>query len=281
MYTMSMPTDRTRDFCQWEYSRPKLVHSSALRQETFLFHILRSEGISSRVFDILKKIQKIVGEFNTVWGIKKGDQGISLELYFYDYSRSELSLDPNRLLNETTGHPLIGKIPPRDCYFMWSVELNLATASFSDKIDIYSSAAGGTISAGVCYSVCNEGIQLKNLYSFFENPRDQQAIYDHLSSCPRLSSSVATCSFIKPGFMDEQVYVHSTKRHGDAIYYSRVTVRAAIQALATFSIGEPFHQTFKAFESMLDHHFFDVGLDLTYCYSSDSIVSRIGIYGIL
>lgn len=277
----SKPSDPARDFCQWVYARPHQVKRDSLRQDAFLLSVLERAAVPMDVYANLAQITSVVGPFNTVWGIKSDGTDLILELYFYDYTREEKKFSPVEVLPHLELSPIASKIPPRSTYFMWSVEMNLKTAAVADQIDVYASGVGGTISAGICYSVGREGIQLKNLYSFFESRNDVQLILEALASSPRLSGAVQQCEFLRPGFMSEEVFVYSQKQQTDAIYFSRVSVASAIKAIKLWKRADLFRETFGLLQENICHHLFDVGIDVVPCTEHGANVQRVGIYGIM
>ncbi len=281
MTLLSRPSDPNRDFCQWPYEPWTAPTPDGLRQEAILNHALKLLDTSGKTQKIIKDIQQQVGQFNTVWGLKSQGDRASIELYFYDYERDKRRInyteiknampeffDPELHINED--------IP----FFMWSMEINPQAPDRISEIDIYCNGAGGTISGGECFTLSKSGCEFKNLYSFFEIPRDAQIAVETLTSGPRLAGLAAFPAQIYPGASQEEVYVVARKRHNDAVYLSRMPLHCTISILETVHFSKPILDFVKEQEKSLQHHRFDVGIDFIVGPEANMKITKSGLYGI-
>lgn len=277
------PSDPARDFCQWPYEYFRPPASGALRQEAILDHTLKVFDASGRVKTLIQKIQEKIGRFNTVWGIKSNQDHIGLELYFYDYARENRKFGPSDLNSVLDGYFNEGlKINERIPFFMWSLEIDLLQPHKIDQIDIYCNGAGGIISGGECFSVSQQGYELKNLYSFFEIPRDIQLAEEALISGPRFVQPISFPSCFAPGNSKEEVYVVARKRHNDAVYLSRMPLQPTIQTLERAAFNKKILDYLKHNEHLFSHYRFDVGIDFDVTPNRSTVaISKSGLYGLL
>lgn len=282
MNAASKPSDPARDFCQWPYERPRNLPKDAWRQEKILFDFLKARSCLSSVETILRRIQSIQGRFNTVWGLKSDGTTRSLELYFYDYDREARKFSSSDILNEA-GVNLASSLILDDTadYFMWSFELNLFEDVSINDIDIYCAGTGGTISGGTCFKVSEFGVELKNLYYFFDCANDQNAIKEQLAAGPRFKGWKKFPQSLSPGALDEEIYVVSVKRHLDSIYFSRVEIDRCASMMHKFGFFHDLAEYLISNQKHLNHHLFDIGIDYTADRDGSYITKKVAVYGIL
>lgn len=282
MTLLSRPSDPARDFCQWPYEPWATPTSGGLRQEAILDHALELFDTSGKTREIIELVQQKFGHFNTVWGLKSQATNISIELYFYDYERK------NRRITFTSIKDALTDVFETDLkvnenipFFMWSMEIDPQAPKRTREIDIYCNGAGGTISGGECFTVNKDGYEFKNLYYFFEVPRDAQLASETLTSGPRLAGLPALPAQFSPGASQEEVYVVARKRYNDAIYLSRMPLHGTIRTLEAADFNKPILDFVKEHEKVLRHHRFDVGIDFVVGSDSQTKITKSGLYGIL
>lgn len=281
MSYVQKPSDPARDFCQWPYERPKSPNENAWRQEKILFDYLNTHARSPSIETTLLKIQSIQGRFNTVWGLKSDGESSGLELYFYDYDRKDRKLGCKSILDKSglrQDETLL--IDDTLDYFMWSLELDLLQTRKIRDIDIYSAGTGGTVSAGICYRVSPLGMELKNLYYFFESKADIFAIREQIEASPRFKSWQLFPEILLPQSMHEEIYVVSTKRLLDSIYFSRVKLGKCISLMRELGFLSDLIEYLERYQSNFDHHLFDIGIDYVTDRSGEIIPKKMAIYGI-
>jgi len=280
MMYVQKPNDPARDFCQWPYKRPRSPAIGAWRQEKILFDFLDKHQCQTAVYDRLRHIQNINGRFNTVWGLKSDGNDYSLELYFYDYDRALRHLQPEEILSAAQIPVIAGSCPAKTLeYFMWSIELDLFTQKPAEDIDVYCNGTGGTLSGGICYTLCQNQLELKNLYYFFQSAPDRAKILDQLSASPHSLSVKSYPDSLLPGAMEEEIYVVAIKRRHASVYFSRAPLQHCIAQLRKHGFLTDLALYLDVNTSKLEHHLFDIGID--YRLENNKLkISRMAIFGI-
>ena len=282
MSTFTRPEDPSRDFCQWDYPRPSVIHSESIRQENILFNVARDLDRTKNTENLLRVIQKIAGNFNTVWGIKSSGTKCSIELYFYDYDRKFLSTNPRDILQTASQFLSINletKMPAAP-FFMWSMEIDPTGSNKITDIDLYFSGVGGTISSGECYTLTKSNYEFKNIYYFFESIRDQDIIYEALTSGPRLRNVIHLPSFLHPARTSEQIYVVARKRLNDGVYLSRLPLGKGVETLKRVNFDRRVLSFLQENSAALEHHLYDIGIDYKVEESGEIFIEKSAIYGI-
>lgn len=284
---LSRPSDPARDFCQWPYDQPQPPTSGALRQSAILFRALDLMPDGPALLPILQRIRAFWGRFNTVWGLKSAAGRLGIELYFYDYDRSDRKIRietfvkafpdlfaPPFMINDT--------IP----FFMCSVEFD-ATPDVEpgkrlplNSLDLYTDGVGGTISAGLCHAWDGTSLTLKNIYQFFDSRLHRTEITKAMAASAR-SSQIALPSELSPGAWQEEIFVFAQKRTSDCVYFSRIRMQAVLELCAHFGFSSDLLGYLKAEQSNLAHHLFDVGIDYTLSASGAPVPAKVGLYGLL
>lgn len=280
--TAARPGDPSRDFCQWPYDRPCPPGPAALRQSALLYEAVSLWPDGARILDLLARVKDHFGPFNTVWGLKTaGDGGaLDLELYFYDYDRSDRS---HSLREVARALPDLLPLPVQDLdavpFFMWSVEFR-AKGGAPAQIDIYTHGFGGTVSGGICHAWDGRDLSLKNLYHFFEAAEDGARIAATLASSARTARLMPGPDWLTPGAWGEQIFVFAQKRASDAVYLSRLATDATLALCKTTGFPAWLTAMMAAQCDALAHHLWDVGLDYVDDGGKAGLV-KAGLYGLL
>lgn len=277
----SKPSDPARDFCQWPYRRPHPITADSLRQESILWEAARQADSTGRLTRYLLDAQRVTGRFGIVWGIKWSGS-LSFELYFYDYARDLRKIGPKRIRDELPGvfdfpHSADESIP----FFMWSTEASADQGYRFANLELYCNGTGGSISGGICYSLSDGFLELKNLYYFFERGKDKNMILERLESSPNIVDCCRLPDFVNPAFAPGEIYVVSQKRRHDGIYLSRVPLRDTIDILERSLFSEELINYLQENFPRFQHHLFDIGLDFVKGSNSLLSVGRVALFGLL
>jgi len=206
------------------------------------------------------------GPFRTVWGVKHANGKLSWEFYFYDYARLSRRFDMAAFAGATRG--IIPVTAPfgadQTPYFMYSVELtaeHVNGAAAIDQIDIYIGNPGSTVSSGICYGVSARGTELRNFYFFFNARDHREDIRAKIAAGAFIPApDLKMDNFLWPE-MTAQTIVVANKRHGDALYFSRIPVAQLAHFQKTLDFPDPLQSYLAENQHRFAHLLFDVGYD--------------------
>ena len=287
--TVSLPgiewaesNDPCLDYCLWPYA-PRCNQSGKLRSINLLHDSCQQAG-AEQLVDICQAVREAIGDFQTVWGIKQSEKGLSWELYFYDYERLQRQVSVSRLIDVLS--PWLScdlNVNENSPYFMFSLDLESETGQGQrslDSINIYMGNAGSNVSSGLSYSLTADGLTFENLYSFFDARHEQDDILAKMACSAHLNlDSLEPGDVLWPELVDCQTIVVANKRLCEGIYFSRVTV----DQLLFFLRKTHFPAAHVAFvennRDRLDHLLFDVGFDYTMVEGTINI-TKSAYYGV-
>ncbi|MGI9335540.1 MAG: hypothetical protein ACR2RL_20525 [Gammaproteobacteria bacterium] len=258
------PDDRYVDFCLWEYT-PPASPAGKLRAVNLLNHSFQIAGARSAVPHVCRAIREALGSFRTVWGVKYTGGRLSWELYFYDYGRLERTVSVSRLV-EALGTLLACRLryDERHPYFMFSIDLDeahLLGGGALDEINIYIGNVGSDVSSGLCYALTDAGLELDNLYCFFD-AADHETIVAKLAcsahiELPRLDPG----ELLWPELLDCKTVVVANKKRCDGLYFSRIDVHQLVAFMRRVQMPHALRHFVDGHAAQLDHLLFDVGYD--------------------
>lgn len=271
------------DFCLWEYM-PVAPFEGKLRPASMLFHSLEVAGVDKRAFELVDAIRSGLGVSNTVWGVKKLGDEIAWEFYFYDYRRRERERSITRVLDILRAFtecrvPVNEDLP----YFMFSIDVDerlVAGSRGLNEIHMYIGNTGSTVSSGICYSLKEKGIQLENLYYFFDAKKQMKEIVGKASCSAYFDASRADVDQILwPELRDCKVIVVANKQKSDSVYFSRINVDQLVFFLKRMGYPRDICRFVEDRRSDLDHLLYDVGFDYR-TEGDDLVILKSGYYGL-
>ena len=283
---LSKPSDPFLDFCLWPYDPIDLRPGHHVKGSTLLLSLCQRLGMAREITDLAHAIVELVGEFQTVWGIKTDGERLGVEFYFYDYRLQDRVNGFEKVHSHLRSFfsaeiALSNDIP----YFMYSIELPMDAAGVArrmDEVDFYVGIPGGSLTAGACYRQTATQREFKNVYYFFDTATDASEIdrkFDMsvLGGHPKLSLADVFWAELKPATV-----VQAHKRTHESFYFSRITA----QGLHSFldRVLPPDHIVKAAvteFGSQIDHLYFDAGYDYTVDSSGTVLVEKSSFYGLL
>lgn len=259
------PDDPAFDYCLWPYDPPCPPAPGALQGSALLFQTFAHAGLSPRMLAVCDALQRRVGAFQTVWGVKHGPNGQSWEFYFYDYDRLLRGFGMGDFIAATQGL-LTVTAPPADGmpYFMFSVEINAAHLDGApiDQIDAYIGNPGSDVSSGICYGVSAAGIEMRNFYFFFDADRHHDEIREKILCNAHVPQrAVHLPAILWPEVRSAQTIVVANKRHCDALYFSRINIDDLIYCQERLGFPEPIRRFARENRDRFAHLMFDVGYD--------------------
>lgn len=279
---LSEPSDPMRDYCQWPYEAPVPAPPGALRSSALLYQSFAIAGQSEKMLAFTDAIAAAAGAFNTVFGVKFAEGRLSWEFYFYDYARTKRRFGTEDFLAAARPH-LTVTAPAADDrpYFMFSIEVDerhIDGGEPLDQIDLYIGSPGSEVSTGICYGLTQLGLEMRNIYFFFDAIRHAQDIREKLVENAHVPWSALRLPELLWPEMDARTIVVANKRRNDGIYFSRIGVDALIAFLERLSFPAEIVAFARANRTPLSHHLFDVGYDFSVDPSGQGIIPLKGSY---
>lgn len=241
---------------------PRGLHSVCV-----LRHYLRQRGWFEALWPVLEACQALLGPSMTVWGVK---EPASIELYFYNHGdRARMSV---ARLVAALHHlvPIDSQVRADQDYLMCSLELRGAS---TDGFRIY--VAGGPSSQtadGTSYRVQGRTLELENLY-WFHPPSQLDRIIRHLKRSVRTHGRAR--QLLPREYLDCHSVCYATKRHSDALYFSRLDTPTTALFLDRHWPGF-MAELFAEHAADFAHLAWDVGYDF-----SEGQPAKVGLYGFL
>jgi hypothetical protein len=270
-YVFTDPPERSNaddpylDYCLWDYEPPE-PGGGKLRSINLLLHSFEAAGADPRMADVTRAIRDGMKPFRTVWGVKQMNGKLSWEYYFYDYRRLERENSIPKLLKLVAPYFECGlRYNEERPYFMFSVDLDDALVTgtrMMDEINIYIGNIGSSVSSGICYSLTDRGLELDNLYYFFDAEKEMDSITSKIACSAHLDlPKIDIDTILWPEMADCQTIVVANKKNRDSIYFSRIRINQLIYFLERMNYPEKLVSYFTENRDALDHMLYDVGLD--------------------
>ena len=277
------PGDPYFNYCHWSYQPPK-PGVGTLRPSTLLFRAIAEMPHGEWVCETVRTIQRGIGDFRSVYGIKQIAGQWALEVYIYDYARQDRVVSIHRLVTACGGQLRLPKtVNPEIPYFMFSFDLTEQAAAnhgTMDSVHVYIGNPGSDVSSGIAYEFTRHCRQLENFYFFFDAQRHQKEIVDKLK-CSVFSESwsLPIEQLYRPELTNCHTICLANKRTCDTIYFSGIDVEQLLFFLNWQQYPADFVQFINERQSHLDHLRYDVGID--YIVNNGRVeFLKHGIYGV-
>jgi hypothetical protein len=278
-----MPSDaKYRNYCSWEYA-PLARGEGKLRPSALLYFAISRETHRDFLCDAIAEIQATHGLFDSVYGIKRVENRWKLEIYIYDYDRTQRRRSWTRLFGRDP-QVLKSSIEVRESvpYFMFSFDLDEKVASNDGRVDtahLYIGNPGSIVSSGIAYKQNASGLALENFYFFFDARSQQEEIRD------KMTESVfwdVDTERIKELLLDDLKHCDTiclaNKPQCDTAYFSGIDIQQLIRFCQWQQYPQSFLEFLLANKFQLDHLKYDVGVD--YCWEKGHLnCLKSGIYG--
>ena len=257
--------DPFRNYCHWPYD-PPASGSGKLRPSVLLYKAVNEMPHSAWVTNSLQAIQHGIGDFRSVYGIKRIADQWALEIYIYDYERQDRLVSIERLQEATDGLLRFPQIAdPRLPYFMFSFDLTENAARQNgvlDVVHIYIGNPGSQVSSGIAYEFSARGRQLENFYFFFDAQKQQKDIVDKLECSVYCDTwRISLDELYRPELRDCQTICLANKRTCDTIYFSGVNIDQLLFFLNWQQYPDDYIRFVEDRHHELDHLLYDVGVD--------------------
>lgn len=228
------PTTRYRDYILTDYE-PAGPTAGALHPVTVFRTLVRESGLYDIVWPVCSRVRKKLGPDQTVWAVKWGPGGPSVELYFYNFTRN----GPGNAASAQAISPCLPEprppLPhPRLPYFMCSVELGPWGAS-SWRVYL-GTGDRHRRQAGFSYRVDTNDLWMENHYWFYrsDDAQEREDALLRIRQSPR--AGVGRAALYPDELRDCHTICFAVKPRCDGLYYSRVTTE---QAANFFSRMDP------------------------------------------
>ena len=253
------------NYCHWPYE-PPASGTGKLRPDILLFKAVSEMPHAAWLTKTLQTIQRGLGDFRSVYGVKRINSEWALEIYIYDYERQGRVVSVERLEQATNG---LLKFPvtvdSRIPYFMFSFDLTEQAAQQNGALScvhIYIGNPGSQVSSGIAYEFSAEGRQLENFYFFFDAQKQQKDIVDKLECSVFCDTSrLSLDELYRPELRECQTICLANKRTCDTIYFSGVNIDQLLFFLNWQQYPDDYVRFVEERHHELDHLLYDVGVD--------------------
>ena len=276
------PGDPYFNYCSWPYVPPS-DGIGKLRPSALLFRAIAEMPHGAWVAEAVQAIRCGIGDFRSVYGIKRIAGQWALEVYIYDYERQNRIVSIERLAAACSGVLKFPKmVDPQIPYFMFSFDLTeqSAVSGQLESIHVYIGNPGSEVSSGIAYEFTQQGRQLENFYFFFDAQKHQHEIIDKLQ-CSVFSELWKTPieELYRSELRDCHTICLANKRTCDTIYFSGVDVNQLLFFLEWQQYPEEFTRFVRDNTGQLDHLLYDVGVDYRVEAGRIDFIKH-GIYGV-
>ena len=260
------------DYCHYEYFPDRNVRN-AMKSIELLFDSFKFANCNKSFFDLVDCIRRKLGPEQTVWGVKKSDELISWEFYFYNWEKKNPQITISNLLKICRPFFTSRIVPDENIsYFMFSIDISSDLLA-SRKLP------GVHVYAGDSYFLDETGMTLENQYNFYSPKKDiRKLVCDIKQSTIVDFSRIKLTSILWPELIDCYSICRSRKKKKDAIYYSRLNLQQFLFFLKKLNYPKEIIAFIERNRAKLGHLKFDIGFDYVMHGSTIEIVKS-GYYG--
>lgn len=277
------PGDPFFNYCYWPYEAPN-PGGGKFRPAVLLYPALSEMPHGGWILSVLQSIQRGIGSFRSVYGIKRHNSQWALEIYIYDYGRENRIVSIERLQSGCGATLVFPKtVNPGIPYFMFSFDLTELAAAKNghlDSVHVYIGNPGSDVSSGIAYEFTDTSRQLENFYFFFDAHRHQLEIVDKLK-CSVFSEAwqFPLQQLYRAELRECHTICLANKRTCDTIYFSGCHIDQLLDFLNWQLYPDDYIRFVSENRSQLDHLLFDVGVDYRVDNGQVTFLKS-GIYGV-
>lgn len=283
---------RFRDYVLTDYE-PLADPAGRLHSSTLLRYFSRVHRLEA-LAPLLARVRELVGEDETVWGVKYWAEPPSLvfdhagiELYFYNRDRNRAG-NPKSVARLTEGlRPLLrteGSAPEHLPYLMCSIELDarVLASGRSEGFRVY--VPGDRRKQGydgVSYLARSTRLERENLYQFYRAEGEAAEFRARLAESVHARSDDVRRALAPQELVSCFTLCFAQKRWSDAVYFSRIDTDRLLRFLSQRMPG-PLAGVVQREAAQLAHLRWDVGIDFASTDGGRSThVTKAGFYGLL
>lgn len=275
--------DPALSYCLWAYPPPAAAEDK-FRSVNLLFHSFAQAGMDARAYDIVEALREGIGNFRTVYGVKRVGKKIAWEFYFYDYKRHAREVSAARVLEVLRPwvrcEPALLETLP---YFMFSIDLDDAIARGDRPLDVihmYIGNPGSAVSSGMAYAVRAGETVLENFYFFFDARTEMDQVVRKIETSALVDlSQIGINEILLPELRTCRTICVANKQTHDCVYFSGIDVGQLLFFLRRFNYPIETIGFVAQNRHRLDHLLFDVGFDYT-MREGRLIPLKSGYYGV-
>lgn len=282
IYSLMPEQAKYRNYCSWDYE-PLSDGRGKLRPSALLYLVIASDPHRKFLCEAIAEIQAAHGLFESVYGVKRVGHRWSLEVYIYDYQRTNRLRSWTNLFHKKSG-VLSSSVDVREStpYFMFSFDLDHQVAENLGRIDtahLYIGNPGSLVSSGIAYRQDASGTTLENFYFFFDAKTEQSKIVDKMTESAFWDVQLDELDkILVPELKGCDTICLANKPQCDTVYYSGIDVRQLIYFCQWQDYPQRFIEFLIANAFQLDHLKYDVGVDYRWRKGELELLKS-GIYG--
>ena len=284
---METPQTRHRDYILSDY-QPRVDPAGRLHSSTALFSILRAIGWRESIYPILARYRAMLGEDETVWGLKTDVNGnLGLELYFYNFDRNS----PSNKKQVTTLRDEVrdivdikAEVDEALSYFMCSVDLHprMIEENFRPLFHVY--MHGERLRDGydgISYRVEQKDMILENYYTFYLANEKRNEVWDRVQASIRSGDQESQEKLFPHQLARCHTICYATKPRHDALYFARISTQTLAQSIRKY-FSSRVADYFTEYQDLFAHLNWDVGYDFRLELGQrEAKIEKFGFYGIL
>lgn len=273
--------DEFFNYCHQKYL-PNALINNKLRSNNLLINSFDFGKCSQDFYRLIEVIKEKVGINNTVWGIKKIDNNLSWEFYFYNHGKKDPRINISNLLYITRPFFALDiEVDEKMPYFMFSMEIthDLFIKKILDGLDVYTGYTNNDRNMGFNYFLDKSGKKLKNHYTFYDAGKDVREIMSNIKGSIFVDfHKIRLNELLLPELVDCKTICIAKKPENDCIYYSGININQFLFFLEKFDYPENLVSFIRKYKSKLDHLQYDVGFDYRFRENKLEIIKS-GYYG--
>jgi len=128
------------------------------------------------------------------------------------------------------------------------------------QVDLYIGNPGSNISSGICYGLTDSGLDMRNLYFFFDTASEREAIDGKITATPHAPADMDPKALLWPD-VSPQTTVIANKRRNDGVYFSRIGAGDLVNLLKRLPVPASLARFAEENRERFAHLMFDVGYD--------------------
>jgi hypothetical protein len=278
---------RHRDYILMPY-KPIDFTEGKLHNQTVFHHVVRGLDCHQLIRPICQRLENFLGADKSVWGVKYGPNGWSVEFYFYNFTENSLTekakgTSITKALKDLIAIP--GNIPEEIPYFMCSFEIDAESLRRKQALPWRIYTRTGDVyrqECGFSFRV-EDTLILENHYWFYYANKEQQLadVVYRLKNAFRAGNQKSHKILLPKELRDCHTICYAVKPHSDSLYFSRITTKQLIWFFE-HRWKHPLKDILVKSQDALSHLKWDLGIDFSANRPTDLVsINKIGLYGVL
>jgi hypothetical protein len=282
------PSTHFRDYILTAYE-PRCDPRGRLHGASLLRHGLRASGLLEAAWPVCEALRRHLGPDETVWGLKEGPEGVTLELYFYNFDENASGNPKSVTALSRALAPLLrfdSHADERLSYFMCSFEIDAAALARHDGGSFrlyFGSGDRERRACGFSYRLRESELELENHYWFYkgDRPAEVEDAVRRVAASPRSGTRSAWRTLL-PRYLRECFTIcYAVKPKSDALYYARIDSGQLGRFLERHRPGA-LSAALRAHADDFAHLSWDLGFDFAAAPSAETmVIHKLGVHGVL